>query len=154
MNRPTFPPKSERQALIYLQNVWSQINLLVFEKGIQGRFFAAIYYPDFNKKKKTKVFIGKLLRRYLTDEGGATLSVDLDCLELAIGSPTVLSERPAHLGKDVGTFDAFDIISWPLKVDFAGGNKWNVPAYSDIVKTFNVVAKLEREELYRQFHIM
>lgn len=83
------------------------------------------------------------------------MSVDLDCLELAIRSPTVLSERPAHLGKDVGTFDAFDIISWPLKVDFAGGNIWNAPAYWHIVKNFNVVANLERKlELKRQFYIM
>ena len=66
----------------------------------------------------------------------------------------MLSERPAHLGKDVGTFDAFGIISWSLKVDFAGGNIWNVPAYWHIVKTFNV-ANLERKlELERLFYIM
>ena len=142
MNRPTFPPKSEHQAVIYLQNVWSEINPPVLEKDLQGPFFAAIYYPHFSKKKKPKVFIGKLLHHYLTDKGGATLSIDLDCLELAIRSPTVLSEHPAHLGKDVGTFDAFNIISWPLKLDFAGDNKWNVPACLDIVKTYNIVAKL------------
>ena len=50
-------------------------------------------------------------------------------------------------------FDAFDIISWPLKVDFAGGNIWNAPAYW--LKNFNVVANLERKlELKRQFYIM
>ena len=50
------------------------------------------------------------------------------------------------------TFEVFDIISWSFKVDFAGGNKWNLPAYPDIVKTFSVVAKLEQKELYCQFY--
>ena len=52
------------------------------------------------KRKKTK-FIGELLCCYLTDEGGATLSIDLICLELVIGSPAVLYECPARLGEDV-----------------------------------------------------
>lgn len=29
------------------------------------------------------------------------------------------------------TFEVFDIVSWYFKVDFAGGNKWNLPAYPE-----------------------
>ena len=80
------------------------------------------------------------------------MSVDLYCLELVIGSPKILSEPPAHLGKDIDTFDVFNIITGPLEASFRGGNKWNVPAYPTAVETFKVVVKLQREENYRQLY--
>ena len=119
------------------RNVWGELNPLVSEKELQGHFFGAIYYADIPKKKKPKLFAGKLLRRYLAD--GPTVSVDLDCLELAIGSQQILSGPTAHLGKDIGTFDVFNIIAGPLKASFRGGNKWNVPAYPAVIETFKVV---------------
>ena len=149
---PLNPPLNERQGLIHLRNVWSELNSPVSEKELQGRFFGAIYYADMHKKKKPKLFVGKLLRRYLADVDGPTVSVDLDCLELAIGSPKILSEPPAHLGKDIGTFDVFNIIAGPLEASFRGGNKWNVPAYPAVVETFKVVLKLQREENYRHLY--
>ena len=125
---------------------------MVSEKELQGYFLRAIYEKDIYKKKKPKLLVGKLLRRYLADVDGPTVIVDLDCLELAIGSPKILSEPPAHLGKDIGTFDVFNIIAGPLEASFQGGNKWNVPAYPAEVETFKVVVKLQREENYHQLH--
>ena len=145
-------PLNERQGLIHLRNVWRELNTPVSEKELQGRFFGAIYYADIHKKKKLKLIVGKLLRRYLADVDGPTVSVDLDCLELAIGSPKILSDSPTHLGKDIDTFDVFNIIAGPLEASFWGGNKWNVPAYPAVVGTFKVVVKLQREENYRQLY--
>ena len=111
-------PLNERQGLIHLRNVWRELNTPVSEKELQGRFFGAIYYADIHKKKKLKLIVGKLLRRYLADVDGPTVSVDLDCLELAIGSPKILSDSPTHLGKDIDTFDVFNIIAGPLEASF------------------------------------
>ena len=80
------------------------------------------------------------------------MSVNLDCLELATGSPKILYEPPAHLGKDIGTFDVFNIIAGPLEVSFWGGNKWNVSAYPAVVETFKAAVKLQREENYHQLY--
>ena len=95
-------PLNERQRLIQLRNVWGELNPPVSEKELQGCFFSAIYYVDIHKKKKPKLFVGKLLRYYLADGDGPTVSVDLDWL--AIGSPKILSEPPGHLDKDISTF--------------------------------------------------
>ena len=88
-----FPPVNYRQAILYLRSTWSEINLPAEEKDLQGKYFAAIYYPDGNRKKKPKLFVAKFLNHFLADEDGATSSVNLDCpFEVAISSPTVLSE--------------------------------------------------------------
>ena len=94
-----------------------------------------------------------MLTHFLADVDGATSSLNLECpFELAIGCLTTLSERLSHLGKDTGVFAAYDIISAPLKVMFIGRKKWDVPAYPDLVKTFNIVSKMNKEELYRQLY--
>ena len=88
-----FPPVNYRQAILYLRSTWSEINLPAEEKDLQGKYFAAIYYPDGNRKKKPKLFVAKFLNHFLADEDGATSSVNLDCpFEVAISSPTVLPE--------------------------------------------------------------
>ena len=147
-----FPPFSDREAILYLRSAWSEINLPVQEKDLQEKYFATIYYPDGNRKKKPKLFVAKFLNCFLADADGATSSVNLDRpFELTIGSSTVLSERPPHL-KDTGNFEAYDRISVPLKVTFIGHKKWDVPAYPNVVKTFNIVLKLCREEIYCQLY--
>ena len=149
-----FPPVNDREVILYLWSALNEINLLpVQEINLQEKYFAAIYYSYGNRKKKTKLFVAKFLNRLLTDVDGATSSVNLDRpFELAIGSPTVLSERPPHLGKDAGNFEAYDINSGPLKVTFIGRKKWDVPAYPNVVKAFNIVSKIDREEIYRQLY--
>ena len=103
---------------MHLRNVRGELNTPVSEKELQGRFFGAIYYADIHKKKKPELIVGKLLRRYLADVDGPTVSVDLDYLELATGSPKILSDPPTHLGKDIGTCDVFNIIAGPLEASF------------------------------------
>ena len=149
LNGPIFPPKSNVQALIYLQNLLSEINLFALEKDLQGCFFAEIYYSDFSEKEKNKVFIGKLLCCYLTDKGSATLSIDLICLELVIGCPTVLFECPAHLGEDAVRLRCLILFLGILKqilLEVING------IFQHIQKTFSVDAKLEHKELYCQFY--
>ena len=91
-----FPPGTERQAYMYLRKVWNEMNLQVAEDAIKSKFFAAVYYPDQSKKRKLKLFVGNLLKRFLKDENGPTESMELDYLSLAVGSPEVLEEPPKH----------------------------------------------------------
>ena len=147
------PPVNDREAILYLCSTWGEINLPLQEKDLQGKNFAAIYYADGNRKIKPKLFVAKFLNRILADEDGATSSVNLDCpFELAIGSPTVLFKQPPHLEKDTGNFEAYNVISGPLKVTFIGRKKWDIPAYPNVAKTFKIVSKIDREVIYRQLY--
>ena len=71
---------------MYLRKVWNEINLPVAEGAIKSKFFTAVYYPDQSKKRKPKLFVGRVLKRFLRDENGPTESLELDCLSLAVGS--------------------------------------------------------------------
>ena len=51
-----FPPVNDRETILYLWSTWSETNLPVQAKNLQGKYFAAIYYPDGNRKK-TKLFV-------------------------------------------------------------------------------------------------
>ena len=90
-----------------------------------------------------------MLNRFLLDEGGPASSLELDCLSLAVGSPTILDERPPHLGRDVGQFAICNIIAGPLESSFKGSSKWLVPEYPAVVQTFNAVWKLDRKNEYQ-----
>ena len=142
-----FPPVNDRETILYLWSTWSETNLPVQAKNLQGKYFAAIYYPDGNRKK-TKLFVANFQNHFLADEDGETSSFNFDCpFELAIGNLTVLSEQPPHLEKDTGDFEAYDIIYRPLKVAFIGRNKQDIPAYPNVVKKFNIVSKIDWEEI-------
>ena len=145
-----FPPGTERQAYMYLRKVWNEINLPVAEDAIKSKFFAAVYYPDQSKKRKPKLFVGRVLKRFLRDENGPTESLELDCLSLAVGSPEALEEPPKHLGHDIGVFLAHDIIAGPLDLTIKSSTKWNAPEYRLVVKTFNFVEKMPRQEEYNR----
>ena len=67
-----FPPITERQAYMYLRKVWNEINLPVREDAIKSQFFAAVYYPDQSKKRKHKLFVGRMLKRFLRDVNDPT----------------------------------------------------------------------------------
>ena len=56
------------------------------------------------KKRKPKLLVGRVLKRFLKNENGPTESMEQDFLRLAVGSPEVLEERPKHLGHDIGFF--------------------------------------------------
>ena len=53
-------------------------------------------------RQKAKLFVGRCTRRFLKDADGLTDGLELDCLDLAIGSPIILNERPPHLERDLG----------------------------------------------------
>ena len=126
--------------------MWKALNLPVLEEELAVRFFCAIYDANPQAKSKLKLFIGKCTHQFLNDLDGDTVSLELDCLDLAIGSLVILQEWPAHLGSDVGFFPAWNIIAGSLQAKYLSGTKWEITEYPNLVKAYNVVKKLNREE--------
>ena len=122
------PPLSERQAYKHMLSMWKEINPPVSEEDLTGKFFGAIYEVP-GKKKKAKLFVGRCTRRFLKDADGPTDGLELDCLDLAIGSPIILNERPPHLERDLGFFPTYNIIGGPLNAKYISGAKWEIPEY-------------------------
>ena len=140
-----FSPATEFESYDYLWQVWTDINSPTPERAIKSKLFASISFVDTNAKKKPKLFVGRVLNRFLEDKDWPALCLVLDCLKLAVGSPTVLYERPRHLGQDVEEFPIYDTIAGPLDATFVGSSKWSIPKYPVVVKTFHIVYKLDRQ---------
>ena len=72
----------------------------------------------YHESKKIYFFIGKIVRRYLKDEDGPAVQLELDCLKRPVSSTaTILEENPAHL-RDCGIFLIHNIICGPLKMEY------------------------------------
>ena len=104
------------------------------------------------KKKKLKLFVGKCTRQFLNDVDGYTVGLELHCLDFAIGLPVILQERLAHLGNDVGFFPTWNIIAGPLQSKYLRGTKWEILEYPNLVKTYNIVKILNREETHKSIY--
>ena len=73
--------------------MWKEINPPISEEDLTGKFFGAIY-EVLRKKKKVILFVGRFTRRFLKDANCLTDVLELDSLDLAIGSLIVLNKRP------------------------------------------------------------
>ena len=147
-----FPPTTTRQCYRHLQNTWKKINPPVTEEQLLGKFFAGIYIGTSakGKSKKANMYVGKVKQRYLHDADGPTILLKLDCLKPAVGSTTLLEEIPSHLPRDIGDFEAHNIIAGPLEATPEKGKKWAIKFYPQVHQTFEHVVKLNREEDYNK----
>ena len=132
-------------------SMWKEINPPVSEEDLTGKLFGAIYEVP-GKKKKAKLFVGRCTRRFLKDADGPTDGLELHCLDLAIGSPIILNERPPHLERDLGFFPTYNIIAGPLNAKHTSGTKWEIPEYPNVVKTYNMAVKLDWEETHSSIY--
>ena len=89
--------------------MWKEINPPVSEEHLTGKLFGTIYEVP-GKKKKVKLFVGRYTQRFLKDADGPIDGLELDCLDLAIGSPIILNERPPHLERDLLFFPTHNIL--------------------------------------------
>ena len=133
--------------------MWKTLHPPFLEEELTGRFFGAIYYANPQaKKKKLKLFVGKCTRQFLNDVDGYTVGLELHCLDFAIGLPVILQERLAHLGSDVGFFPTWNIIAGPLQSKYLSGTKWEILEYPNLVKAYNIVKILNREETHKSIY--
>ena len=90
------------------------------------------------------LYIGKVEKRWLYDEGGPVTHINFHCLKPKSGSGTVLEETPKHLGKYSDKIPLIDMIAGPLQVEPLKGNKINVPVYQDVLKVFGFIVDIDR----------
>ena len=66
-------------------------------------------------KRISKLYVGKILKRFLADENGLVEKLEVRCLKPKVGSSTILEDTPAHL-PDVSLFDLADVILWSSEI--------------------------------------
>ena len=144
VEKTTFPPVSKRQSVLYLRDFWRSVNPPVPEEQVVGKWYAAIYLG----KRKEQIYVGRATKRFLSEKDGPATCLELDCLKPHFGSGSILESVPAHLERDVDIFAIQDIFAGPLTVNPLKGDKWDVPQYEKVKKTFELVVKLDRESDY------
>ena len=150
-----FPPATEKHAKLYLNSVWESVCPPVEEISIINAWYAVIYNPvevGTASSSKPRLYVGKVIRRFLREKNGIAQFLEINCLQPAIKTTTTeLIEFPSHLGEDIGLFAIPDVIAGPLQGLYLGQGKWSFPDYPDCVSTFIMVTKIDRDEAYSNF---
>ena len=132
-----------------MQSVWEKLNAPNTEEDIINRWYAAIY----QNKKRTLLYVGKALRRFLSDKDGHATLIEVECLKSKCGTGTEFETTPSHLPKDIEMFPIYNVIAGPLVTTMLKGNRWDIPEYGHVKKTFDIVGKVDRktewEKLYK-----
>ena len=139
--------ESANNATKYMNSVWRSLNPPIKEEEIVGKWYACVY----GEKKKQTLYIAKINMRYLFDVDGPTTDLFMSCLKPGVGSTTILEESPEDL-TDEGKFPIYNVIAGPLNVLPIKGRKWEIPDYPKLRKFFDMVAKMDRQELVKTFN--
>ena len=130
---------SDEESLISL---WKSLSSPTKEEEVIQKWYGAIYMH----KKKMHLYVGKVTRRFLYDEGGPVTAIELDCLKPRIESGTVL-ESYDNQHKDIDRFPIHNIIA-SISVIPLRNNKWDVPQYQTLEEKFKRMIKIDRELLF------
>ena len=122
--------------------LWKSLSPPTEEKDIIGKWFAVAY----QHKRQTLIYIGKIVKRFLTDVDGPAAAFEVDCLKPLVGSGTIL-EGYAAGSEDISTFPIVNVIAGPVDVHPLRGNKWEVPDYPAIDQLFQRVKRLDRRTI-------
>ena len=125
-----------------LLSLWKWLSPPTEEEEIVGKWFALVY----ESKKKSYVYVGKALKRFLQDVNGLAIGLEMNCLKPKIGSGDVLESYDVGQ-EDIAVVKLSNIISGPLSVTPLRHGKWQINGYSGIINTFDRVKKLDRESL-------
>ena len=78
------------------------------DEYIIGKWYAVI----FQCKRNKRLYIGKVLHRFLFDENGGVESLEIRYLKPKMGHGTILEVTPSHL-PDISNFVLEDVIAGP-----------------------------------------
>jgi len=149
------PLKNEKEGMEHLRRVWKTLNLPNKEEDLVGSYYGLIYYIN-EKSNKSRLYVGKVLRRFQKDKDGPTEFIEMECLKYTPGTPTVLEKNPSHFVQDNDIISAYDIVFGPMIVTpeqsasfrQITSSKLSVPQYPDFVKAANCSLKIDREQEY------
>ena len=131
-----------------MEGCWRRLSLPRMEKELFDKWYACIFLHN----KSAGLYIGRMKKRFLNDEGGMVLALELDCLERKLGvADNILREAKR---KYVDVFPVKDIICGPLQMNplkGEGGGRRECTSYEIVTKHFKEVKKLDRHLLYSNF---
>ena len=107
-SKPEFSPTCEDEGYAYLHSVWDELNPPIPEQNIIGKYFGLIYYTG-ESRKKGRLFVDKVIRRFCQDAKGPAQFLEFECLKKASGMPTVLEKTPSHFDQEIDLIPAWDI---------------------------------------------
>lgn len=140
-------PAIEADTISQLKSCWQSLDPPVPENEVIGRWYALVY----GRKGQESVFVGKVIRRFLTDEtsgGGRVDEIEVDCLKSCVGTKTVMNDYPAGATRDIFTCPITDVIAGPLVVERCGtADKFDVPKLNEIKFFMTVIRDLDRTAL-------
>ena len=114
----------------------ARLSLPTMEKELTDKWHACIFLHN----KSAGLYTGRMKKRFLNDEGGIVLPLELDCLEHKLGvADNILQE--AKRKDDV--FPIKDIICGPLQMNPLRGGRWKCPSSKIVTKHFEEVKKLD-----------
>lgn len=137
-----FESDAEEDPAKILKSTWISRSPPVSEYDIIGKWYGCIYGD-----KKTQLYVAKVEKRFLIDEGGPVESILMRCLMPKTGSGITLQDTPTHLPPDISQFPLENIIFGPLEVipRIRDSRSFNVPKYQELKDHFNTVVKLDRK---------
>lgn len=116
------PPKNASDVKPHLRFTWNALKPPVSEDSLKGKCFALVYFNE--EKKKPVLFFGRLLRRFLAEEGGLPENFEFDCFDFT-PQPGSIFKKPST--KDVIFFAPWDIIDGPIEVEAYKNGSVKVP---------------------------
>ena len=133
-------PKRFEDIQCYLNHIWKGLSPPVLEEDIMGSWYGAI----FQNKQRNQLYIGKLTRRFLSDENGTVESVELEELKPKSGGGTDLEQPPID-SWSFGLYKLEDIIAGPLKL-IPTKNGYQMQLYPSLLKLHTMLEKLDRHQ--------
>ena len=127
-----------------MEECWRRLSLPTMEKELIDKRYACIFLHN----KSAGLYIGRMKKRFLNDEGRMVLALELNCLERKLGiADNILREAKWK----VDVFPVKDIICGPLQMNSLRGGCWECPSYKIVTKHFEEAKKLDRDLLYNNF---
>lgn len=135
-----------------MRECWAHFEPPMMEKEIRGEWVGCVF-PG--QKKKDHLFIGRVVSRFLSDEGAAlnsyTTALEVNCLQEKLGTADNIFKEHNEGKTDVGVFPIHNIICGPLNANFVGSRKWDVPQHSQIRDIFKTICNVDREKEHRDY---
>ena len=112
---------SGEEKMSQMEEYWQGLSSPTIEKELIDKWHACIFLQN----KSAGLYIGRMKKRFLNDEGGMVLALELDCVEHKLGfADNILQEAKR---KDVDVYPVKDIICEPLQMNPLKGGYWEYP---------------------------
>ena len=134
--------EDDEPVVMTMQNCWKGLSPPTAEEDVVNKWYGCIYMS----KRERNLFIGKATQRFLNDEGGLIMALEIDCLEQKLGTTDCILKQAEK--SDVDIFPVQNIICGPLNVNPLSNGRWECPMYAEVRKIFEKYKKVDCKKLY------